>query len=243
MPTLSSQIATLDDFEAEYRLATHMVVFSHGFGVMRDARGMFTEIAANLPEGFGYVLFDYNRPEGDKLRLTNLSDQVTRLTSVIAWVRQQPGVEHVTIISHSKGCIVTALAKPQEIAAVIMLAPPLQPGSGTREYFTTRPGTVKQGSTWIVPRSDGTTSLIDEAVFAEMDTLDGEQVVLSYAQTQPLYIIAAGDDRVLPDQDYAKVAACPGTAFDSLPGASHDFQGAARQPLIWTVNTYLRTHL
>lgn len=243
MSTLPSQTAMLDGFEVEYRLAPRMVVFSHGFGVMRDARGMFTEIAANLPDGFGHVLFDYNQQEGDKLRLTNLSDQVIRLTSVIAWVRQQPGVEQLMIIAHSKGCVVTALAKPQAVDAVIMLAPPLHMGSGTRTRFTMRPGAVRQGNTWIVPRSDGTTSLIDEEVFAEMDTIDGEQAVLAYAQMQPLYVIAAGDDRILPNQDYAKVVACPGTTFDTVTAASHDFEGAARQPLMDLVNTYLTERL
>lgn len=243
MAVLPSQTAMLDGFEVEYRLAPHMIVFSHGFGVMRDARGMFTEIAAKLPDGFGYVLFDYNTQEGDKLRLTNLSDQVIRLTRVISCTRQQPGVKHLTIIAHSKGCIVTALAEPKDVAGVIMLAPPLHIGSGTRTRFTTRPGATRQGDTWSVPRSDGTTSLIDEAVFAEMDTIDGEQAVLSYAQMQPLYVIAAGDDRILPNQDYAKVAACTGTIFATVEGASHDFEGAARQPLVDLVNTYLRERL
>ena len=229
----------LEGFEIEYRLAPRMVVFSHGFGVRRDARGMFTDIVENLPEGFGFVLFEYNMPEGDKLRLTSLSDQVARLKWVIAWARRQPGVESIAIVAHSKGCTVTALAQPDNVDGVIMLAPPLHVGSGTRTMFTTRPGAVRQGDTWSIPRSDGTTSLVDEAVFEEMATVDGEKVVIDYAQIQPLHVVAAGDDRILPNQDYSRVAAYPGATLDVINGASHDFADAARQPLVRLVSKYL----
>jgi len=230
---------TLDGFELEYRLAPHMVVFSHGFGVRRDARGMFTDIAESLPNGFGFVLFEYNMPEGDKLRLTSLSDQVARLKQVIAWARQQPGVESISIVAHSKGCTVTALAQPDNVGSVIMLTPPLHVGSGTMTMFTTRPGAVRDGDTWSIPRSDGTTSLVDQAVFDEMATVNGENVVIDYAEKRPLHVVAAGDDRILPNQDYSRVAACPGVTLDVIPVASHDFAGAARQPLVHLVTQYL----
>jgi len=236
---MQSTTITIDGFELVYRLAPHMVVFSHGFGVRRDARGMFTDIVDNLSDGFGFVLFEYNLPEGDKLRLTSLSDQVARLKQVIAWTRQQPGAESISIIAHSKGCTVTALAQPDNVGSVIMLTPPLHVGSGTMVMFTTRPGAVREGDTWSIPRSDGTTSLVDQAVFEEMSTVDGEKAVVDYAHLQSLHIVTAGDDRILPNQDYSRVAACPGATLDTIPNASHDFAGDARRPLIALVNAYL----
>ena len=35
------------------------LLFSHGFGVKKDSRGMFTEIAENFPN-YTPVMFDYN---------------------------------------------------------------------------------------------------------------------------------------------------------------------------------------
>lgn len=240
MPTDTVSIEQLHGFTLEYRLAPSMVVFSHGFGVRRDARGMFTDIVTGLQDQIGYVLFEYNQDEAEGLRLTSLAEQTGRLKQVIDWTRQQPDVQRLAIVAHSKGCTVTALAQPDKLASAIMLAPPLHVGSSIRRRFTTRPGAVQHGSTWIVPRSDGTTSLIDENVLDELDTVDGEAVVLSYAQKQPVHLIAAGGDRVLPEQDYAKVAACPGATLDTVAGASHDFEKDARTPLVQLVTNYLR---
>ncbi len=225
--------------ELEYRLAPDMVVFSHGFGVGRDAMGMFTSIVDGLPDECGYVLFGFNEIENGMTRLSSIEKQVERLRQVIAWTRAQAGVKRLMIVAHSKGCTIAALVMPENVHSVILLAPPLHIGSGLRQRFTTRPGTVRRGSTWIVPRSDGSTSLIDDAVFDEMDTIDGEKVITAYARKQPLYIIAAGDDGVLPGQDYSRVAAIPGTTFTLIENASHNFDGVSRKTLVAKVREYV----
>ncbi len=243
MNMLESTIGELDGFTIEYRLESNLVVFSHGFGVRRDARGMFTDIVANLPAGIGYLLIDYNKSENDALRLSSMSDQVARLQTMIAWAKQQPGVRQLALVAHSKGCTVSAMAGAEQLASVIMLAPSLHAGSGIRARFTTRPGATKQGATWAIPRTDGTVSLIDEAVLEELDNSDGEKAVLAYGQKQPLHIIAAGSDNVLIDQDYSRVAQCPGATFVTIDAADHDFTGVTRQPMVEAVVGYLRTDL
>ena len=37
-----------------------VVLFSHGFGVKKDARGMFTDIVQSLGSDYLPVMFDYN---------------------------------------------------------------------------------------------------------------------------------------------------------------------------------------
>ena len=240
MASSGSQTAKLNDFELEYRLAPNMVVFSHGFGVRRDSRGMFTDLVRSLPDGFGYVLFDYDDVVGEgTLRATYATAQVDRLKQVMAWAKAQPGVERIGLVAHSRGCIIAALASITSLSAVILLAPPLVDGHA-RRYFTTKPGTVRKGDDWYVPRSDGTTTIISEGVFQEFEDVQREEVVLSYVAKQPACLIVAGADKILDDQDYASFEHNPNVSLAAIPGASHDFDGASRQELIRLVNNYLQ---
>ena len=47
-------------------MTARAIIFSHGFGVKADARGMFPEIAAAFPD-YESIVFDYNEvlPNGD----------------------------------------------------------------------------------------------------------------------------------------------------------------------------------
>lgn len=40
-------------------LMKRVIVYSHGFGVRKDDRGLMTDIAHALP-GYEHILFDYN---------------------------------------------------------------------------------------------------------------------------------------------------------------------------------------
>lgn len=239
---LPGQTAMLDGFEVEYRLAPHMVVFSHGFAVRRDSRGMFTDLAASLPETAGYVLFDYDGTEGDMVRATYVADQIARLRRVVDWVRQQPGVKTISMIAHSRGCLIAALAKIHPLHCAIMLAPPLVQGHA-RQYFTHKLGSIRKDDDWYVPRSDGTTTIISEGVFEEFDQVQREAVLLEYADVQPMLVIAAGADGVLGDQDLSGLGQARNIQLETIAGASHDFEGAARQQLINLINTYLKERL
>lgn len=232
------RLVQLDGFTLEYKLAPRMVVFSHGFGVRRDSRGMFTEIVANLPAGIGYVLFDYNNDENGATRTTYASEQVERLKKVVQWVSTQPTTEQIALIGHSRGCTIISLARLDGMQGVILLAPPLAAGHA-RQYFTGKPGSVRKGADWYVPRSDGSTTIIPDGIFDEFEQIDPEKALLAYAEMRPLMVIAAGADKVLPDQNFSDVRRSPCVMFATIDGASHDFVAAAREPLIREVNGYL----
>jgi pimeloyl-ACP methyl ester carboxylesterase len=109
-------VLTPFNFGFEYKLAPEVVVFSHGFGVGRDNRGLFTGITECLPSGLGYVLFDYY-DYNDALAtvvLTDFTEQTKRLRQVIDWAQKQPGVVKVHLVAHSIGCIVAALPPSRE---------------------------------------------------------------------------------------------------------------------------------
>ena len=218
----------------EYKLAPHMVVFSHGFGVRRDGRGMLTEIAENLPDGYGYVLFDYNEIDDEHytVRIKDFSEQVELLNKVLAWTSGQKGVRQVSLIAHSMGCIVAALARPQGFNKVVFLAPPTSIGERTRKYFTGKRDAEKHGDTWVIPRSDGTISIIPESFFDQYEQVDALQALQQFADTQPYTLIVAGTDEVLPDADYEALAKHKNVQFSRIKGASHDFENDARQPLL-----------
>jgi pimeloyl-ACP methyl ester carboxylesterase len=222
----------------EFELAPRMVVFSHGFGVQRDSRGMFTEIAQHLPEGFGYVLFDYYEFDEAQhtVRITDFAEQTERLEQMLAWTREQPGVQSVSLIAHSMGCIVAALAHPRELDKIALLAPPTSIGERTRQHFTTKKGAEKHDDMWVVPRSDGTISIIPESLFDQYEQVSAAQALLDLANMHPYKLIIAGADEVLTDDNYVKIAKHPSVQYVELADANHDFEGTARPPLLDEIN-------
>jgi len=228
----------LGSFEVVYRLAPQMVVFSHGFGVERTARGMFSAIVANLPAGYGYALFDYYDFRDDEIEVTTFADQQARLLAVIDWVRQQTGVSTLSLVGHSMGCVIASLAKPAALDHVIFLAPPLQIGARTRRYFTAKPGARQDGDSWVVPRSDGSVSRFPEKLFDEIEAVDSAKALLAYAASQPLVVIAAGADQLLQAEDQSVLRSAAITRL-VVAGADHNFSGPARQPLIDLVRQQL----
>lgn len=227
-------ILLVDGGTVEYELAPNMVVFSHGFGVRRHSRGMFTEICQNLPENFGYVLFDYNDidDQNHTVRLTDFTEQIARLQKVLAWTAKQPEVKSVSIITHSMGCIVTALARPKNIKNLILLAPPTSIGDRTRKYFTTKKGAEKHDDMWVVPRSDGTVSIIPETLFDQYEAVDAAAALQELAAQNAYTLIAAGADEVIADANYEPLAANPRVRLVHIENANHDFEKNARQPLL-----------
>ena len=95
------------------------IVFSHGFGVRADGRGIFTDIAKAMPDA-NCITFDFNTFDSEgNTTVTPLDGQVKILQSHID--RTQEGV---TLICHSQGCIVASLANLDKIGQVVFLAPP-----------------------------------------------------------------------------------------------------------------------
>jgi pimeloyl-ACP methyl ester carboxylesterase len=174
------------DIHATVELAPHMVVFSHGFGVERTARGMFTDIVKALPADYGYVLFDYYEIAEKTINISTFDDQQRMLLSIIAWLSEQADVRDISLVAHSMGCVVAAMAQPPDISKAVMLAPPLHISDRTREYFTTKFGAEQRGGLWVIPRRDGTTSYVPELLFDEIEQIDAQQVLLDYAAVQPM---------------------------------------------------------
>ena len=226
------------DIHADYEIAPHMVVFSHGFGVDRTSRGMFSEIVAALPEDYGYVMFDYYDITDKTVNISTLEDQQRILLTIIGWLSEQSEVIDISLVAHSVGCLVAAVAQPPEIKHAVMLAPPLRRNESMRDYFLQKPGVAQRGELWYVPRRDGTTSIIPNALFDELGALNAEQVLLDYAAVQPFQLIIPTQDEVLGSVDYNELALDEHISAITIDAADHNFSGPRRADMIKAVMSW-----
>lgn len=218
----------------EYQLGQQMVVFSHGFGVRRDARGMFTSIAQGLPRDWGYVMFDYDSFDAVKNEqmVNGFAERLRRLQAVIDWTHQQADVSQVHAIGHSLGAITLASLAPEKVETFLLLAPPLTLGLHFAEPYTKRPTSKHDGHTWSIPRSDGSTTVVDDDKLAELINVDAEGELSKLAMFHPFTIILAETDQVLPDADYTGLITMASVRMESIERADHDFSGVARQQMV-----------
>lgn len=225
-------VISLGEFEAEYRLCPHMVVFSHGFGVDRTDRGLFTDLITALPDNFGFVLFDFYDHDDQGMLFPTFLEQAKRIKAVIDWLRQQADVSSITAVAHSMGSVLLALAAPEGLQKAILLAPPLTIGDRTRQYFTTKPGARLEGDSWLVPRRDGSISRMPEALFVEMAATNVEAALYNLAENQPVLLVIAGQDEVLGPTDFEALTTQPNIQVVTIDSAGHDFASQAREQLL-----------
>lgn len=238
------QKTTVAETPVEYRLGRKMIIFSPGFGVREGSPGMqlFREIITILPLNIGYVLFSYTDEDDGKVLVKSVEEDAARLLNVIAWLRQQQVVEGIAIIAHSRGCIDAAIADLYPLDSMVMLDPPMS-SNHARRYFTSKPGAVKRGDDWFVPRSGGSTSIISEQVFDEWETLDLDELILNYALHQPIRVVFAGTDALLGEQDFSRLLSAPNIRVVTISGAGHDFEGPERAVLLKKISDYISKDL
>lgn len=216
---------------AEYKAGEEIVIFVHGFGVKRDSRGMYSDVAAALPEHFGYVLFDLYEVSGDVVSITPPEEQARRLRAVIDFVRADAPTAKVHLIAHSMGCPISTLAEPLEANTVLFLAPAAKFSGGTQKYFERYPGAKMVDDVLQIPRKDGTTTKIPNSFFSELKGLDAQGLMVDFAAKKPLTVIRATEDGVITDITYEQLEASDNITIVDLP-ADHNFLGETRQQLI-----------
>jgi pimeloyl-ACP methyl ester carboxylesterase len=226
----------------DYRLGEQMVVFSHGFGVRSDARGLFTDIVQALPRGWGYVLFDYDDFDATKneQQVNGFAERLSRLQAVIDWTGKQADVKEVHAVGHSLGAITLASLAPETVSRFLLLAPPLTLGLRFAELYTKRDGAKHEGHTWYIPRKDSTKTVVDDDKLAELINVDAEGELSKLAMFHPYCIIMPGADEVLPDADYTALITMPSVRMEGVERADHDFTGESRHELVELVIRLLK---
>lgn len=215
-------------------MSKHILLFSHGFGVRKDDRGLFPDIAAGMPQAEA-VMFDYNHADEttNTLYATTLPEQVKKLRHVYDETRASNPDATIDLICHSQGCVVAAMAQLKGIRKTIFLAPPdanfgrnsdekIEAMTGRKQ----RPGTkVLEDGSISYPRRDGSTTIIPQAYWDSRKDVNPMPLYAVLAQQTELVIIQATNDEVIGETDFSEL---PSTIKIVQMYTGHDFQGDDR---------------
>jgi hypothetical protein len=210
-------------------MSKHIVVYSHGFGVRKDDRGLFTDIAKALPDA-EHVMFDYNLidEQTNTLTVSPLQGQVQKLKEKLGKFDADAVID---LVAHSQGCVVAALAKPQNVRQIVCLAPPDNVDvDRLLNFFGSRDGSVIDlGGQSSIPRRDGSTTIIPAAYWQSLKGLDVIRLYNRLPDLAKVKFLVANDDEVLGMTNFDKTD--ERIELVQLDG-NHDFTDEARQYLV-----------
>jgi len=210
----------------------HIVVFSHGFGVQKDDRGLLSSIAEALPE-VETVLFDYFQVDEIEKTLTTcpFSMQIKKLKQVIAVARLASPEATIDLVCHSQGTIIAALARPEEIRKAILLAPSFDLGiERTVDRYQFKPGAdINLEGVSKLPALDGLTRIVPAQYWQERREVKPFPEYNALVEKAEVIVIEAKQDEIQPKVDLKELS--PKIKLIPLDG-DHGFSGSARQPLI-----------
>ncbi|HSX06485.1 MAG TPA: hypothetical protein VLG92_02090 [Candidatus Saccharimonadia bacterium] len=217
---------------------THIVIYSHGFGVRKDDRGMFTAIARSLPDA-EHVLFNYNpiNEQANTLTAEPLIEQMRKLRKVINTARAEHPGAVIDLVCHSQGCVVAAMLKPRDIRKIILITPPddideavvaRQLGKGTEIDTAVRTR---------LARSDGSTTVVHPDYWQGLAGINPVKLYNRMAKFTVLRIIKARQDEVLGDVRFAGID--PNVSLVALDG-NHNFdETESRERLLYILQKEL----
>lgn len=217
-----------------------IILYSHGFGVKKDDRGLFTDIAGSL-DNFQHVMFDYNQiDEGsDTLTVTPLHEQADMLKAQYSTLRGKYPDAMIDLVCHSQGCVVAGLADLSGVRKTILLAPPTR-FLGSEEklrQMSEREGTVIKDGVVSYPRRDGSTTIIKQDYWQSRDEISDPIALYNHlSEDTEVTIIEALNDEVLGESDYSSLS---DAAAHIRQNANHDFTNEARSALLNTIGQVL----
>jgi hypothetical protein len=214
----------------------HIIIFSHGFGVGKDDRGLFTDIADAL-KNVEAVMFDYSDIDEAKNQTTvrPFSEQAKLLESHLADAKASNPSAVVDIICHSQGAVAASLANLTGARKVIFIAPPFA-SDATRmmKMFQSRPGTkIDLAGMSILARSGGSTTLVPAEYWAEREKTNLAEIYRRLSESMELTIINAKQDNVVGVDDFSSLNQAEIINLDG----NHDFSGADRKKLLEVIGS------
>ncbi len=218
----------------------HIVIFSHGFGVRWGDRGLFSDIAASLPD-VEPVLFDYNEVNeaANTLTVRPFSEQAELFKKTLEDARRKDANAIIDVICHSQGALPVALAKPEGIRTTILLAPSFTNDTQRMVLqFENRPGTeINLKGISKLARADGSTTIVPAEYWAERARTEPVDLYNALADHTELVIIIAKQDEILGHHDVEGLN--EKITIKELDGA-HSFAGEPRKILIKELEAVLR---
>jgi hypothetical protein len=210
-------------------MTKHVIVYSHGFGVRKDDRGLFTDIANAIPEA-DHIMFDYNviDEQANTLIVSPLQAQVQKLREQLSHI---DGDITADIVAHSQGCIVAALAKPQNVRKILYLAPPDNVEVDRLiNFFGSRDGSdINTEGQSRIPRRVGSTTIIPAAYWQSLNGLDVIRLYNRLPDLAQVKFLIANEDEVLGMTNFDKTD----ERIDLVQlSGNHDFSDEDRQQLV-----------
>jgi hypothetical protein len=217
----------------------HVIIYSHGWGVRKDDKGLLTSIAAALPEAES-ILFDYNTVDdvNNTLTVPPLSQQAVKLNKVIKDTRDANPNAVIDLICHSQGAVVAALAQPLIIRKTIFLAPPVDMAieRSLERYKSNPEAEINLLGISKLPSLGGYIRIVPAEYWTERINMNVFDLYNKYGRTRDLLILSANQDQILGKVNLSPLL--PKIKRSFLDG-DHNFSGPAMQSLIEVIRNYL----
>lgn len=212
-----------------------IIIYSHGFGVQKTDRGLFTDIADTFPD-IEHIMFDYNQvdEQDNSLTVAPFYVQKQKLADAISNVRASNPGATIDLITHSQGCVIAALLNPDGIRRSIFTAPPSEVSTeGMLKAFGQREGAkVDINGLTSFPRRDGSTTIVPPEYWQSIKDVHAVELYNQFAKITELTIVNANQDEVLQVKDFSELK-------DNVKvvdlDANHDFTGEYRPALIQAI--------
>jgi hypothetical protein len=221
---------------------THIIIYSHGFGVRKEDRGLFTAIAKALPD-IHHVMFDYSsiHEESNTLTVKTLDEQMRKLRKVLNATRAEFPDATIDMVCHSQGCVVAAMLKPRYIRKIIMLAPPEDMSVETVVANLSRrfEEPIDPSGRIRLARSDGSTTVIHPEYWQSLEGIKPVKLYNLLARVTALRIMKAKQDEVLGEVSFEGID--PSVSVVGLDGGHNFDDEESRKRLLYILQKELAT--
>jgi len=210
-----------------------VVIFSHGFGLRKDNRGLFTYLGKELEVyGIKSIYFDYNRydSKSKKLYTVPFSIQAHKLQNLIDKTHKlYPNIE-IVIIGQSQGSFIPTLCNVEKITKVIGISPFFHTKMDDilKRYTKSKENVLNFSGTSTRKRSDGSTTIIPSSYWKERFESNMEDLYNQLAKKTELVLISALQDEIMDIMDLRKIKQA---SIINLDG-DHDFSIQYRYKLV-----------
>lgn len=219
----------------------HIVIYSHGFGVRKDDRGLFTDIAIALPDA-QHIMFDYNQVDEatGNLTVAPLTEQAEKLGKVIADAKAANPDATIDLICHSQGCVVAGLLRPRGIHRTILTGPPAELSVDDMvRIFANRPGSeVDLNGMSLLKRADFSTTKVPPEYWKSIESIDPIALYNDLAKVTELVVINATEDEIIGSRSFSRLSS--DTKVIELK-TGHNFEGEGREELVDIVNQEVKS--
>lgn len=210
----------------------HIIIYSHGFAVLKDDNGLFTDIAQGF-SNMESILFDYYKlnEDGNEIIICPFSKQVEILNDVVSKTIKNNPDATIDLIAHSQGTITAAMANPNGIRKAIMLSPVFNMDiNKSLDRYKTKPGVIIDlDGISKIPSSTGLTKIIPKEYWQERQKIQSFVEYNNFAKKTELIFIQANQDELIPKVDLSPLDSK--IKVLSLDG-DHGFSGEDRGKLI-----------